>query len=296
MWIALRFRLESDTIRETQEQAKLKKSTARFSAAIMGWLYHIPSWRRTPRPRPMIRRSRSPRSGLRIAQLEAAQKQADLQRREAESKLEAKATADELSTAEQADHFLSPEGFTAGYSDSRFVIQSSDGNFTWRPWAHLQIRDVTLLRKDQQGPAKDRSDEVDNGFEIRQLRFGFDGNLFGPASPISSTGRLQRTSSNVNVSGATPSAPGGKVTVSNSLGGGLVLQQASVKYQIPTTSIFLKLGAIKDPLMHEQIVDTRFQQGAERSITADIFANGDDFTEGARSFTIPAKTLRSRRA
>ena len=55
----------------------------------------------------------------RLEQLEAKQKQAEHQRQEAEQKLDAKITSDQLShDAAAADsHFLSPEGFTAGYSD-----------------------------------------------------------------------------------------------------------------------------------------------------------------------------------
>ena len=34
------------------------------------------------------------------------------------------------------------------------------------------------------------------------------------------------------------------------------------------------------PFLHDQIVSSRYQQSAERSLTADYFANGDAFTEG----------------
>jgi len=80
---------------------------------------------------------------LRLAsqQLEVKQKQAEQQRHDAEQKLEAKITADELKkdAASSDGHFLTAEGFTAGYSDNRFIIQSADGNFTWRPWVPLAI-------------------------------------------------------------------------------------------------------------------------------------------------------------
>ena len=33
------------------------------------------------------------------------------------------------------------EGFTAGYANGKFVIQSGDGSFSWHPWLHLQFRD-----------------------------------------------------------------------------------------------------------------------------------------------------------
>ncbi|HWE04922.1 MAG TPA: hypothetical protein VG326_21120 [Tepidisphaeraceae bacterium] len=271
----------------------MKKRTAHFSAAIMALALSHPVLAADPASQADDTPDQIAQIKARIAQLEATQKQADLHRREAERRLEAKITSDELAArAHDADHFMTAEGFTAGYADHRFVIQSGDGNFVLRPWAHLQLRDVTLLRKDQQGPAKNRSDEIDNGFEVRQLRIGVDGNAYSPNFTYFFNWATQRTSGNVNVNGATPSTTGGKVTVSNSLGGGLVLQQAWVKYKLPDSPFYLKLGQLKDPLLHEQIVDTRYQQGAERSVTADIFTNGDDYTEAATVIYDPATYLR----
>src|SRR5580704_10171615 len=88
----------------------------------------------------------------RLDQLEAQQKAADRQRQEAERKLDEKITSDQLSQdAAHRDQFISAEGFTAGYSDSRFAIQSADGNFVLRPWFHIQVREVTLDRQGFQG-------------------------------------------------------------------------------------------------------------------------------------------------
>ncbi|HZK82356.1 MAG TPA: hypothetical protein VFC46_14845, partial [Humisphaera sp.] len=219
----------------------------------------------------------------RLEQLEAKQKQAEHQRQEAEQKLDAKITTDQLShDAAAADsHFLSAEGFTAGYSDKHFVIQSADGNFVLRPWAQLQLRDVTEDRGNRKGTGAHIEDEVDNGFEVRRMRFGFEGNMFSPDFTYFVNWNTQTNSSNTVVSGATPAATGGTVTASNNQGGVLVLEEAWVKYHIPTTPYSLKLGQIRDPLLHDQIVDARWQHGAERSLTADIFANGDGLTEGA---------------
>jgi hypothetical protein len=228
-----------------------------------------------------------------ITQLEATEKEADARRQDAEARLETKVTSESLALqGVRSDQLLTSEGFTAGYSDGRFLVQSADGNFLLHAWAHMQVRDVTLDRKDEQGSAKHPRDEIDNGFEIRQLRVGADGNMYSPNLTYFVNWATQRTSSAAAVSGATPSTTGGKVTVSNSLGGGLVLQQAWLKYKCPESPFAIKLGEMKDPLLHEQIVDTRFQQVAERSITADIFANGDDFTEAATVIYDAGKFLR----
>src|SRR5579863_8985798 len=115
--------------------SKLKKDTARLSAANMALALSHPIMAADATSQPDDTPRQIAQIKARIAQLEATQKQADLQRQDSERKLEAKITADELSTrADQTDHFLSPEGFTAGYADGRFVVQSSDGNFVLRPW------------------------------------------------------------------------------------------------------------------------------------------------------------------
>ena len=75
----------------------------------------------------------------RLDQLETSQKEAERLHQEADRKLEDKITADQLSQAtKKQDHFLTVEGFTAGYSDHRFVIQSDDGNFALRPFLHFR--------------------------------------------------------------------------------------------------------------------------------------------------------------
>ena len=221
----------------------------------------------------------------RLEQLEAKQKLAEVRRVDAEQKLEAKITSDELKhDAVQHDQLLTAEGFTAGYSDGRFVIQSNDGNFALRPWLHLQFRDVTEYRKDHTTVGtthKHGVDETDNGFEVRRMRFGFDGNMWSPDFTYMVNWATVRNSGNQNVTGATAATTGGAVTTGNSLGGALLLEEAWVQYHIPTTGFSLKLGQIKDPVLHDQITSSRYQQSAERSLTADVFTNGDSFTEGA---------------
>ena len=195
----------------------------------------------------------------------------------------------------QKSQFITAEGFTAGYSDGRFVIQSDDGNFSFRPWLHLQFRAVAEDRQGHQGnKIEGPEDEVDAGFEVRRMRFGFDGNMFSPDLTYFINWATVRTSSNANVTSTTGSTKGTTIgTVSNSLGGVPLLEEAWVKYHIPTTDFFLKAGQIKDPLLHDQIVSSRYQHSAERSLTADIFLNGDDFTEGATFIYDPQTNIRA---
>jgi len=230
----------------------------------------------------------------RIEKLEVQQKQEEQAHQAAAQQAEvAKTSADLASETQQQDHFLMAEGFTAGYSDGRFVIQSADKNFVFRPWLHLQFREVVLDRKDlivDNAKQHKFSDEVDDGFEVRQLRFGVDGNMFSPDVTYFINWGTARTSGAATAKSSTGATVG---TVSNSLGGVPQLQQAWVKYHIPSTPFAIKAGELKDPLLHEQMVDTRYQQGTERSLSGDIFANGDAFTEAVTFIYDPQTDFRT---
>jgi hypothetical protein len=63
------------------------------------------------------------------------------------------------------------EGFTAGFTNGRFVIGTADGNFTFMPAVQLQFRNITNFNTDG-------DDSLENGFEIRRAKFGFDGKAF----------------------------------------------------------------------------------------------------------------------
>jgi hypothetical protein len=231
----------------------------------------------------------------RLDQLEAQQKESDRQRQEAQQKLEDKVTSDELAKdTTRKDQLLTAEGFTAGYSENRFVIQSDDGNFVLRPWAHLQFRGVAEDRFDHQSTFNGPADQVDVGFEVRRMRFGVDGNMFSPDFTYFINWATSRTSGNANVTSTTGSTKGTTIgTVSNSLGGVPILEEAWVKYHIPATAFYLKAGQLKDPLLHDQIASSRYQHSAERSLTSDIFANGDGFTEGVTVIFDPDADFRA---
>jgi len=60
-----------------------------------------------------------------------------------------------------------------------------------------------------------------------------------------------------------------------------ILEEAWVKYHLPTTPFYIQLGQQHDPVLHEEITSSRYRHSAEISLTGDIFVNGDSFTEGA---------------
>ena len=203
----------------------------------------------------------------RIEQLEAKQKQQqeETAKKDAELKQQSEQASFDrvLNDADRHSRLFDETGITAGYKDNRFFIGSDDGNFILRPWYHLQIRNVTLWRQDQKPGARD---DLENGFEIRRMKIGLDGNMFTPDFTYFFNWATSRTN-------GTP-----------------ILEEAWVKYRFTDTPFYIKAGQIKDPLLHDQIVSSRYQQSTERSLTADIFANGDAFTEGA-TFIYDPKTF-----
>jgi len=171
-----------------------------------------------------------------------------------------------LNDADRRSRLFDETGITAGYKDNRFFIASDDGNFILRPWLHLQVRNSTVWRQDFKHGSED---DTQNGFEIRRMKLGFDGNMFTPDLTYFFNWATSRTN-------GTP-----------------VLEEAWVKYHLPSTNYYVKAGQIKDPLLHDQIVSSRYQQSAERSLTADIFANGDAFTKGATFIYDPKTWMRT---
>jgi hypothetical protein len=224
----------------------------------------------------------------RLDDLEARQKEADQKRLEAEQKLEAQQTEDAVRhDLDHRDRLLDVSGLSSGFVNDRFVIQSDDGRFVLRPWFHLQVRDVTLWRQDLKAGNRD---DIENGFEIRRVKFGLDGNMFTPDFTYFFNWATSRANGTANVTNSSGTKIG---TVSNNLGGVPILEEAWVKYKFPGTDFYVKGGQIKDPLLHDQIVSSRYQQSAERSLTADIFANGDAFTEGVTLIYDPKSFIRT---
>jgi hypothetical protein len=202
---------------------------------------------------------------------------------------QSKTAADVQADADRRSNMMDMSGTSAGYDPAthRFYIASEDGNFVWRPWLHAQLRYIAMWRQDYN---KDGTDQTDTGFELRRMRFGFDGNMFGQNLTYFFNWATNRANGTSTVKDSSGAAIG---TVSNNLGGVPLLEEAWVKYHIPKTDFYLKGGQIKDPVEHDQIVSSRYQQSDERSLTGDIFFNGDAFTEGATVIYDPKTFIRA---
>jgi hypothetical protein len=167
-----------------------------------------------------------------------------------------KASADAVQAdADRRSNLLAPEGFTAGYTNERFLIQSSDGRYVLHPWLQLQFRDVTTYRDDAQHNGRDS--DTQNGFEIRRLKFGFDGNAVTPDLTYLLQFAVDRKT------------------------GILSLEQAFGKYRLPNTGgLYLKGGQYKEPLDHEQLLASRYLTAVDRTLTNDLFTNSEGFVQG----------------
>jgi len=187
--------------------------------------------------------------------------------------------------AVQHSQLLDMEGFTAGYSNGKFVIQSGDGSFSWHPWIHFQFREIVNHRDDGKSA---NVDDTETGFEVHRLRFGFDGNLFSPDFTYYFNWASYPANTTSTVKVGTSSA-----TVTNVVGGLPVLQEAWVRYKLPGSDFYVKAGQMHDPLAHEDIIGSKFELAADRSLTNDIFNNTEDFTEAVTVAYDPHASFRT---
>jgi hypothetical protein len=158
-----------------------------------------------------------------------------------------------LRDADKQSQLFAMEGFTAGYTDGKFILQSSDGNFLLHPYFQFQLRNTTSWRIDSKQP--NNNDDMQNGFEIRRMKIGFDGNAFTKDLTYTFQWATDRKSGN------------------------LQLEDAWVKYKFSDSYAF-RVGQFKDPLAHESLLSSKRLMTAERSFTNDFFSTGDDYVQG----------------
>jgi hypothetical protein len=156
--------------------------------------------------------------------------------------------------ADQHSQLFTESIMSSGYDPSKgFIIASDDGNFLLHPFLLLQVRDVTNWRD---GAKSDGSTDTENGFEIRRMQIGFDGNVFTPDWTYRIFIQTDRT------------------------GGAASLFDAWVKYHFPDTAWYVETGQFKTPFAHEQLVFDRTLLAADRSLVDDILASGEAFSQG----------------
>jgi hypothetical protein len=144
---------------------------------------------------------------------------------------------------------------TAGYQPGQgFFIKSADDRFLLQPWIQLQLRNDTNWR---QHAKANGANDTQNGFEVRNAKIGFDGHLFTPDL----TYRVD--------------------LAANRKTGDPALEEAWARYHLSSLPIALRIGQIKDPVDHEQLVGSGSQLAVDRSLVADFFVKGSDYIQAA---------------
>lgn len=158
--------------------------------------------------------------------------------------------------------FLQTAGVTAGYVKNKFIIQDEAGMFVLNPNVQFQFRHVANFRSDNTAGGTG-DDTVENGFEVRRLKFAFEGSLFGPNLTYVFKWATDRTSGNP------------------------LLEDAWFRWSLGTTfgdwgkDFALRVGQFKDPTFHEEINSSKRQLAVERSLLNEVLAGGvTDFIQG----------------
>lgn len=197
---------------------------------------------------------------------------ADLQARQASDSKDVARTIDSiLRDAEQRSQLLAVSGdVSAGY-DNGFFIKA--GEFMFHPWIQMQFRDVTSYRESAKSTG---NSDTENGYEMRRLKFGFDGTLWSKDLTYAFIWATNRAATSANTHDSTGAANGG-VTLND--GGTPVLEEGWVRYML-ADQWGARLGQFKDPLTHEGLNSSKKLMAAERSYLEDILGLGDNFIQG----------------
>ena len=153
--------------------------------------------------------------------------------------------------------FMFQTGLTdlpAGRDKGKFFIRSPDGQFSFSPTFQFQMRFVGNSREgvpvedDDGNVTVDDDGTVEEGFELRRMKFGAEGKAFGKFEYKF-------------------------VWFTNRSGGEVLLEDAVVKYQL-AEDVNLVMGQFKDPVHHEELVSSSKQLSADRSLVNEILGGG----------------------
>ncbi len=189
------------------------------------------------------------------AQVKALQAKVDsLEGKSAVNQADVSATIDSvMKDADARSKSMALTGGMAGYDDAKgFVIQSANGDFTLHPWVQFMPRYVANFTKD--GKNGGTKDSTDDGFEIRRLKLGFDGQLFGNIDYLF-------------------------LWATDRHSGSLVLEEAWAKYRF-ADQFATRVGQFKDPFAHEGLTSSKNLLAVERSYLDDVIGKGDNFVQG----------------
>jgi hypothetical protein len=198
-----------------------------------------------------------------IEQLQAKVQQLETTQEKSLNARDVDATVDRvLRDAERRSQLMQLEGFTAGY-DNGFKLRSADGNFLMQIYTQFQFRNVTnftdspaVFDADDDIIGFSDDEKVQNGFEVRRMKFGFKGNAFTP--DLTYNFRWE--------------------TAEN--GGGVTLEEATVQYQF-SDQMAVRAGQWKDDWTHEETTSSSRQLAADRSLLNELIGGGQtDYVQG----------------
>ena len=193
-----------------------------------------------------------------------------LRQQQAEQKVQEEqqiATQQMLKDADHHSQLLDAQGVLAGYTNGRFILQSEDGKYLMHPWLQLQFRYVANWRDG--GKDKGAENDYQGGFEVRRLKFGVDGNLFGDQLNYFTQFAVDRHTGN------------------------LQLEMAWIKYQFDHSPFAVRAGQFKAPIDHEQLATSRLFPAIDRTFVDDTFLNGEGFVKGVSLVYDPGTFVRS---
>ena len=156
-----------------------------------------------------------------------------------------------LRDANDRSQLLQAQGFTAGYTNNKFIIQSEDGNFLLNPNMQFQFRAVA---NHADGVGADGDDDTETGLEIRRMKLSFDGNAFSKDLTYKFQWAVNRNTGNT------------------------VLEDAWVRYKFAERWA-VRGGQFVEPLFHEQLTSSRRMQAVERSLLNETLGTGADYPE-----------------
>jgi len=172
----------------------------------------------------------------RIQALEA--KITSLEAKQASNTKEVAATIDSvLRDAERRSQLLATMGDASAGYDNGFFIRAGEG-WSLRPGAVFQFRNVTDYRE---GTSGEKSDEIENGFEVRRMQLILDGTAFSKDIEYHIQWNTDKD------------------------GGSMFLEDAWVKWMF-ADDWGTRLGQMKDPVTHEKLMSDSRLLAVDRSL------------------------------
>lgn len=167
----------------------------------------------------------------------------------ARSNDELRAIVAEMMADAESRSSLLQSGGTAGH-DGKFFLADPSGNFRLNVGGQIQFR-YNMNFRDDSGNGED---EFESGFQTRRTKLRFDGNVFDPNLFYAVQGAFDYSD-----------------------GGGFSLEDAYAGYRFDN-GWTMRWGQFKLPFMREELVSSKYQLAADRSLVNEVF--NQDWSQG----------------